>query len=671
MHDLDLLSTILSRFKLIPLKQNSKLPVAPWTNREFSPFDFLPGSNRAIVIGDDYCVLDVEGTDKQVSGIDHLYNLIKAHGDLPETLSWTTPSGGYAYLFKCSVPVEHKSLARTLGLELRTGQHYHLIPESRIHEKMYTWETIAEIAEVPAWLVDVFSPQRTPSESPRPSTPSKQSRSELVFEALQQLNPTCDYEQWVKIGMACKAGGLTLEDWKQWSLKGENKCEDEAEYTRKWNSFTKSGLSEGTLIHMAMQTGWEPPREEFSFPSKPKVLPEEIHLVSFPEPQGFLKELKDYFFEITNQEQYSLGATLFCMNVVTQRSYRFARCTSNIDAMQTSYHCFFGESGSSKSTIMKAARNLLIDVDPQLQLNDPRSLASIKEQLHQGPSRFLYIDEIGKELERNVYCARPNAQDVAKYTELLKLHGGDRIIAGHGAIGKDAKVGATIEPRISLMGSGTREQFQKMIATRDFIEDGFFSRLCIWQGLKGKHSLYDATLDDMKYETASLVQRLKSFHPAMALADKSPDFIHVPHACRSYMAELQSKFIGITNTDMMNSTVIRHFGAGALFASLHALGCNRTEVAEVDAEWGFEVALRLLKQSLKTFEFYQADPVERLADIVIKFLQKNGPRDYRNIQQNCDALRKVDRKTKEDVLFWVIHGTGLAYKAKDGRLTLH
>ncbi len=667
MHDSDLLSTILSPFKIIPLKQNSKLPLAPWTNREFSPFDFLPGCNRAIVIGDDYCVLDVEGPGKQVSGISHLQGLMQAHGDLPETLCWTTPSGGYAYLFKCSVPVEHKSLARTLGLELRTGQHYHLIPDSVVNGKPYRWEPVGEIAEIPAWLVDVFEAARTPLRSQESSTPSKQSRSDFIFEALQQLNPTCSYEQWVRIGMACKAGGLTLEDWKQWSLKGENKCEDEAEYTRKWNSFTKSGVSEGTLIHMAMQTRWEPPREEVHLPAPtPKVLPEERFLASFPEPQGLLKELKDYFLEVSKQEQYSLGAALFCMNVVTQRSYNF------VSAPQNSYHVFIGESGARKSTVMDTCFDVLRAVAPTLEMQDPRSVASFKKQLAENPSRALAIDEIGFELNRALYSRKTSQQTEDKFKEILKMHGRPSHLAGHGTAKKEDSVVGVLDPRISLCATATQSDFEELLSHKDFVDTGLFSRFVVWRGLELPVSRF-VFGQNKKTVPPDLVERLKRFHHAFAVANTAwaPENVIVAHDVENYLADFKEREIDPLYAKHVRarSLVERSFYQGIQFAYLHALGRDAPCLEVLDTEWGSEVALQVLKQSLEAFELYEKDAVDLAIEAVLKFIQERGARNWRYLEQSCRAVRKLDRKMRKEVHDGLLL-TGQVWKnPKDGLIT--
>lgn len=82
-----------------------------------------------------------------------------------------------------------------------------------------------------------------------------------ALSALSVLDPGVPQGEWVKIGMAAKAAGLTLEDFTAWSArsgagnyKGPRDCAD------RWNSFdTSGGVTAGTLFFLAKQAGWQDP----------------------------------------------------------------------------------------------------------------------------------------------------------------------------------------------------------------------------------------------------------------------------------------------------------------------------------------------------------------------------------------------------------------------------
>ncbi len=77
--------------------------------------------------------------------------------------------------------------------------------------------------------------------------------------ALQSLDAGCRREQWVRIGMAAKSAGLTLEDFIAWSQQtanygGERDCQ------ANWKSFSETGpIKANTLFAMAYAQGWQDP----------------------------------------------------------------------------------------------------------------------------------------------------------------------------------------------------------------------------------------------------------------------------------------------------------------------------------------------------------------------------------------------------------------------------
>lgn len=76
--------------------------------------------------------------------------------------------------------------------------------------------------------------------------------------ALQSLDPGCEREQWVRIGMAAKAAGLTLEDFSQWSAGASNYA-GEKDCKQAWQSFSDGPVKSGTLYGMAFAAGWQDP----------------------------------------------------------------------------------------------------------------------------------------------------------------------------------------------------------------------------------------------------------------------------------------------------------------------------------------------------------------------------------------------------------------------------
>lgn len=81
-----------------------------------------------------------------------------------------------------------------------------------------------------------------------------------VIDQLSFIDPDCDYEQWIRIGMAIHdaTGGAGIELFDQWSKEGK-KYTGFNSLEKHWHSFGKSGnpVGIGTLIYYAEQGGYE------------------------------------------------------------------------------------------------------------------------------------------------------------------------------------------------------------------------------------------------------------------------------------------------------------------------------------------------------------------------------------------------------------------------------
>lgn len=88
--------------------------------------------------------------------------------------------------------------------------------------------------------------------------PSTELRKRLE-DALHYLVPDAAYDDWLKVGMGLKAalGEAGFRLWDYWSSTG-SKYPGADDLRNKWASFDGSGVTEGTLFHMAKQGGYAP-----------------------------------------------------------------------------------------------------------------------------------------------------------------------------------------------------------------------------------------------------------------------------------------------------------------------------------------------------------------------------------------------------------------------------
>lgn len=80
--------------------------------------------------------------------------------------------------------------------------------------------------------------------------------TERARSALWSLDAGCPRPEWVRLGMAAKAAGLTFEDWHDWSATAGN-YRNEADCRSTWNSMKGEGIGAGTLFAAARAAGWQ------------------------------------------------------------------------------------------------------------------------------------------------------------------------------------------------------------------------------------------------------------------------------------------------------------------------------------------------------------------------------------------------------------------------------
>lgn len=138
-----------------------------------------------------------------------------------------------------------------------------------------------------------------------------------VYEALRYIDPD-DYDEWLKVGMALKHEGCSLQDWEEWSSSSSKY--QPGVCASKWASFREENagapVTAGTLIQIAKDHGmtitvsdgfgWDDPVEEISknyeIVDKAFVKEEAV-----PAPQKGYKSVDDlcaYLSELFERDEY-------------------------------------------------------------------------------------------------------------------------------------------------------------------------------------------------------------------------------------------------------------------------------------------------------------------------------------------------------------------------------
>jgi len=122
-----------------------------------------------------------------------------------------------------------------------------------------------DITEAPQVLIDLLARPETH----RTSINDRQIdvTDNDLSSMLAHISPDCDYEEWVRCGMAIhhSTNGAGFEIWDAWSAKGAKYPGSKA-LSKRWDSFGKSDkpVTLGTLAHYAEMNGWKYPVEFLS-----------------------------------------------------------------------------------------------------------------------------------------------------------------------------------------------------------------------------------------------------------------------------------------------------------------------------------------------------------------------------------------------------------------------
>lgn len=217
---------------------------ALWQGRQFLNVGIATGKKSGI------SVIDVDNEQA-------LKKLKSIVSDDIQTLCVKT-GRGYHFYFAYEEGLKSKNDLLN-GIDIKSDGGYVIGAKSNhSNGNVYEFENPLEVlAKFPAEIKALME------ESGKPPPILTQSRSHLLNpswsdkqtqEHLSYINPDCDYDTWIKIGMALHEEGKPFELWDEWSGKGD-KYDGTTSFH--WNSFNKGGgVTYGTIVALAKEGGW-------------------------------------------------------------------------------------------------------------------------------------------------------------------------------------------------------------------------------------------------------------------------------------------------------------------------------------------------------------------------------------------------------------------------------
>ena len=149
----------------------------------------------------------------------------------------------------------------------------------------------------------------------------------IDYNLLNAIPPDCSYDEWLKVGMALKREGADCSVWDDWSSHGSKYKQGECQ--RKWKSFRRDEVTGGTLFHIAMEYGYQPPANDNDYDIHNLLLDELI-----VKDQGFVSEraipplpknydpkgeMLEYFSTLFEEDDYVGYCTKFYLDPKDQK----------------------------------------------------------------------------------------------------------------------------------------------------------------------------------------------------------------------------------------------------------------------------------------------------------------------------------------------------------------
>lgn len=225
-----------------------------------------------------------------------------------------------------------------------------------------------------------------------------------IRDMLEPVDPSCDHEQWYRIGMAIHqaTGGTGLDIWDEWSAKSP-KYPGASQLEKRWHSFGKSAnpVTLGTLVHYAEQAGWQEP-VAFTPDWQPLSEPENVldtSGIDLLRPPGFVGDVAQW---INGQSLFPRETLAVAAALMTISNCGGMRYSDPLDHSSFNLFCFgVADSSSGKEAILQAHNDLLRSAGISGALvGGIKSEQEIYRNLVRHQAAYYSVDELGEHLSK-------------------------------------------------------------------------------------------------------------------------------------------------------------------------------------------------------------------------------------------------------------------------------
>ncbi len=390
----------MSNWQNVPMWSDDQLEVMEQTGH----FDTGFG-----VLCDGFLIIDVDARNGGVESFnklcaDHDFDYLGSAGFAVVTGSG---NGSMHLYYKLSEPialVQHSDSYE--GIDFKSSGF--IVGNGSLHKSGANYETMhgapQDVTEAPQRLIEILrKPERHRSMI---SGIAVDVSEQEIAEMLRVIDPDCDHEKWVKIGMAIHdaTGGTGLDLWNDWSSRGE-KYPTFGQLEKRWHSFGKAGnpVGLGTLIHYARESGYQ---ESATF--EPTVEYDEGELGEGPDqnidllrPPGFVGELTTWVNSQCRFKRENLSVAV-ALNAVA--NICGMRVTDDLLGNRTNLLTFcVASSATGKEAIQQAYTKIMQEAGMlQAVYGGIKSEQEIYRNLLRHQGAFYNIGELGLQLKKIV-----------------------------------------------------------------------------------------------------------------------------------------------------------------------------------------------------------------------------------------------------------------------------
>ena len=632
-------------------------------------------------------IIAIDVDVKHGDGFADLEALEIVHGNLPPTLTNTTPSGGKHFIFRCDVPLGNNKIAP--NIDIRSAEGYIAAEPSIVDGKQYNWldwdvlsGEVPEIADLPEWVIALCKNAAERAKNPTNGDdapkfepihesiiPELHSRLQIFLASAPRamyrwnggkegLRDTSGSAMDISMVAMLKAAGFTYSEcvvlMASWPYGSSSKQRaGERYWQRAWcNSSTNAPAPPVPIDLSALEVAPKP--QEIQTP--PDLL----------NPPGIVGEMAQWVEQtaLRPQPQFSVQAALAFAATVLGRRY-----VTDQRNWPSLYFLNIGKSASGKEHAKWAIENALDACDlghligPASYTSDSGLLSTLARQ----PSHIAIIDEFGKVLEdASVKNGSRSASTMRALMEAWGRCHGTMRPQGYSTFGmteRDIEKLAEREirkPAITLLAMSTPENLFDTIGMAA-VRDGFLNRFLIVETDIGRQKSRSVVPTPLPEEIIAWTKDVRE-HQGLTDPDTNASMEPVPTVVPiSYEASYLFSNFEDECIEFMNSHdkdgLAEMFGRTremAMRVSLIIAAGSRSEVVEAPhASWAINYTryyaqrvVERLKGSVGDSEF---DALKRqVYDIILRAGERGCT--IRDLVKASRKFARIDKREQANVL---------------------